>query len=192
MSYSWLPAGRYVVDKHGRPVRQDTKSRAKPQVLQGWACHYGVEHTNYKTGLQEIFLPGCFTGSLTGLLLLRDHLLSEKALANQDDGDLEVHDCEAGLAIRAYPKGDALDRLEARTELSVGYHVIDSSVRSDGVRLIKKAVLIECSAVHVGAVRQTFLEIVDADDVGSLPTDSKNWASEGASRGFLRALRKLQ
>ena len=66
-----------------------------------------------------------------------------------------------------------------------------SSVRSDGVRLIKKAVLIEVSAVHVGAVRQTFLEIRNADDVGPLATDFKHFAGEGAAKGFLRALRNL-
>jgi phage head maturation protease len=188
--YSWLEPGHYSVNAEGRPIK--TKS-ARRQVAEGWVCAYNVEHTNFKTGQREIFLPSCFTGSLTGLLLLRDHVLSEKALANQDDGDdLEVHDCEAGLAIRVHVKDGMLDRLEGRDQFSVGYHVLDSSVRSDAVRLIKKAVLIEVSLVHVGAVRQTFMEIRDSEDVGPLEIDSKNWAYDGAGRGFLRELRKLQ
>jgi phage head maturation protease len=187
--YSWLPPGRYVLNAEGRPIR--TKA-ARKQILEGWACAYNVVHVNYKTGQREIFLPGVFTGSLTGLLLLRDHVLSEKALADQDNGDLEVHDCEQGLAIRINVKDGMLDKLEGRDQFSVGYHVLESSIRSDAVRVIKKAVLIESSLVYVGAVRQTFCEIREADDVGTLAHDSKNWASEGAARGFLRELRKLQ
>jgi hypothetical protein len=88
-------------------------------------------------------------------------------------------------------KDGMLDRLEGRDQFSVGYHVLESSVRSDGVRVIKKAVLIESSLVHVGAVRQTFMQIRDSDDIGPLKTDSKNWAYTGASLAFTRALRKL-
>jgi hypothetical protein len=184
------PGARYRIDDDGRAIK--TKSENKPQIAQGWACHYNVVHTNYKNGLRESFLPGCFSGSLTGLLFVRDHVLSEKAMADQDDGDLEIHDCDAGLAIRVRLKDGALDKLEERRQLSVGYHLIDAALRSDGVLLIKAAVLLEISACNVGAVRQTFLELCDADDVGSLAHDAKNFASEGASRGFLRELRKLQ
>jgi hypothetical protein len=172
------------------PVRK--KSSARKQIAQGSCCHYGVVHTNYRTGLPECFLKGCFTGSLTGLLFLRDHLLQEKAMADQDNGEIEVCDSDAALGIRIHLKDGVLDRLEGRDQFSVGYHVEHATVRSDGVRLIKSAVLLEVSAVHVGAVRQTWFEIRDADDVGPLATESKNWASEGASRGFLRALRGLE
>jgi hypothetical protein len=183
------PGARYIVDRDGRPVK--TKSSRTKQVLQGSCCHYGVEHTNYKTGQREIFLPGVFNDSLRGVIFLRDHILTEPKMADQDDSDLELHDCEAGLAVRVHLKEGMLDRLEGREQLSVGYHVLESCIRTDGVRLIKHAVLIEVSAVHVGAVRQTFLEIRDADDVGPLETDSKNFAGEGAAKGFLRALRNL-
>ncbi|SHG69644.1 hypothetical protein [Bradyrhizobium erythrophlei] len=189
MIYGHLAPGRYLVGDDG--VARKALPQ-KQQVLQGWACHYNVEHTNYKTDVREIFLPGCFAGSLTGLLFLRDHLLSEKAMADQDDGDLEVHDCEAGLAMRVHLKDGVLDRLEGRDQLSVGYHLLQASLRSDGVLLIKSAVLLEISACYVGAVRQVWSEIRNADDVGSLADDAKTFASEGASRGFLRELRKLQ
>jgi phage head maturation protease len=189
IDYSRLEPGRYRVTDDGRAIKM--KSRTKPQVLQGWCCHYGVEHTNFKTGLREIFLPGVFADSLTGLLFLKDHALSEKAMATQDDGEIEVHDSEQGLAIRINVKDGMLDKLEGRDQFSVGYHVLESSIRSDGVRLIKKAVLIEVSSVDFGAVVQTYSQIRDSDDIGPLETDSKNWAYTGASLAFTRALRKL-
>jgi phage head maturation protease len=186
--YSHLEPGRYTVDEYGRA----TKSSARKQILQGWCCHYGVEHTNYKTNVTEIFKPGCFTGSLWGVLFQRDHILTETKIADQSDGSLELLDNDLGLAIRLHLKDGDLERLDGRRELSVGYKVLNAQVRADGVRLITWAALIEVSACHVGAVRQTFSEIRDADDVGSLANDSKNFAYDGAGIGFLRALRQLQ
>ena len=188
MSYSWLPPGRYVVNADGRPVR--TKS-ARKQVAEGWAVHYGVVHVNYQTGGREIFSKGCFDGTIYDCLFLRDHVLTEKVIGEQSDSSLELHDSEQGLAVRLHLKTGDLERLEGRTELSMGYHVTDAAIRSDGVRVINKAIAIEVSAVYVGAVRQTFLQIRNQDDVGPLAQDSKNWASEGACRGFLRALKTL-
>jgi phage head maturation protease len=127
-----LAPGRYVVGDDGVARKAAPPKR---QALSGWACHYNVEHTNYKTGLREIFLPGCFTGSLTGVFFLRDHILSEPKMADQDDGDLELHDSETGLAMRVHLKDGVLDRLEGRDQLSVGYHVLQASLRSDGVML---------------------------------------------------------
>jgi phage head maturation protease len=186
--YSHLPPGRYKVDDYGRA----TKSRVKPQVLQGWAVHYNVPHTNYQNNLTESFARGCFTGSLYSVMFLRDHKLTEKKIADQDDGDLFLHDCEAGLAFRLHLKEGDLERLDGRRELSVGYRIFDSHLRYDGVRVIRNAALIEISACYEGAVRQTFSEILDADDVGTLANDSKNFGYEGASHGLLRALRRLQ
>jgi hypothetical protein len=112
-------------------------------------------------------------------------------MASQDDGDFEVHDCEAGLAMRVYLKDSTLEKLDGREQLSVGYHVENAAVRSDGVRLIKSAVLIEISACYVGAVTQTWCEIRDSDSVGTLANEAKNFASEGAALGFTRALQRL-
>ena len=80
---------------------------------------------NYKTGLREIFLAGCFTGSLHSVIFLRDHILTEPKMADGDDGDLELHDSDAGLAIRVHAKNGVVDRLEGRDQWSVGYHVLD-------------------------------------------------------------------
>jgi hypothetical protein len=187
--YSWLPPGRYVVNAEGRPVR--TKA-ARRQVADGWACAYNIEHTNFKNGQREIFLPNCFSGSLTGVEFRRDHILTEAKMADQDDGDLELLDSDAGLAIRVHLSERVLERLEGRRELSVGYCTMNSKIRADGVKVIQKAALVEVSACDVAAVRQCFLEIRDADEVGPLATDSKNFAYDGAGRGFLRELRNLK
>jgi|SRR5450631_2311712 hypothetical protein len=183
------PGARYRVTDDGRAIKIKPAAR---QVAEGWACHYGVVHLNYRTGGREIFSKGCFDGTLYDCLFLRDHVLTEKALGQQSDSSLELHDSDAGLAVRLHLKDGDLERLEGRDQLSMGYHVTDATVRSDGIRVINKAIAIESSAVHVGAVRQTFLVIRNADSVGPLEIDSANWASEGAARGFLRALRGLE
>jgi hypothetical protein len=85
-----------------------------------------------------------------------------------------------------------LAKLDGSRELSVGYKVLQSHVRADGVRMIQRAALIEVSAVHFGAVRQTFGEVRDADSVGTLANDSKNFANDGAALGFTRALQALE
>ena len=59
------------------------------------------------------------------------------------------------------------------------------------MRVIKSAILIEVSGVNVGAIRQTWCELRDADKVGKLADEAKHLVREGASRGFLRALRNL-
>jgi phage head maturation protease len=188
VTYSWLAPGRYVVGDDGVARKAAPPKRL---VADGYACHYGVVHQNYRTGGRELFSKGCFDGSLYDCLFLVDHVLSQKALGDQSDGSLELHDCDAGLAVRLHLKNGDLERLEGRDQLSMGYHVTDSTVRSDGVRVIQKAIAIEVSACHAGAVRQTFLDIRDADDVGPLETDSKNWAYDGTGRAFTRALAKL-
>jgi hypothetical protein len=188
MIYGHLPPGRYLVGDDGVARKAAPPRR---QILQGSACHYGVEHTNFRTGLREIFLTGCFKGSLTGVLFLKDHILTEAKIADQDDGDLEIQDCEAGLVFRLHLKEGDLEKLEGRTELSVGYHVENASVRSDGVRLIKSAVLLEISGVYRGAVIQNYSELRHANDVGRLADEAKHLVGEGAAKGFLRALRKL-
>jgi phage head maturation protease len=188
--YSHLSPGRYTVDEYGRAIK--TKSSARKQILQGWCCHYNVPHTNYQTNVTEIFKPGCITGSLHSVIFLRDHKWTEKKIADQDDGDLELHDCDAGLAFRLHLKEGDLERLEGREELSVGYRVLNAAVRSDGVRLIKCAIIIEISACYLGAVRQTFAEVRDAKSVGTLADDSKNFGYTGAALGVTRALRQMQ
>jgi hypothetical protein len=187
--YGHLAPGRYLVGDDGVARKAAPPKRL---VAEGWACAYNVVHKNYRTNGDELFLPGCFTGTLWGAIFLRDHRLNEPKMADESDGDMELLDSDQGLAIRVHLSEGVLERLEGRRELSVGYHTMNSNIRADGVRVIQKAALVEVSACDVAAVRQCFLDIRDADDVGPLAIDSKNWASEGASRGFLRALRKLQ
>jgi phage head maturation protease len=186
--YGHLAPGRYTVDDYGRA----TKSSVRKQVLQGWACHYNVPHVNSKNNVTESFTPGCFAGTLWGVLFLKDHLIQEKSMASQDDGDLELLDSDAGLAIRIHIKPGVLERLDGRRKFSVGYRTMASKIRSDGVRLIQRAALVEVSGCYSGAVRQTFAEVRDADKVGSLAHESKHFAYQGASLAFSRALRDLQ
>jgi hypothetical protein len=176
------------MNAEGRPVR--TKA-ARRQVADGWACAYNVVHKNYRTNGDELFLPGCFAGTLWGIEFRRDHVLTESKMADQDDGDMELVDSDQGLAIRVHLKDGVLDRLEGRRALSVGYRTLQATLRSDGVMQIKSAALVEISACDVPAVRQCFLDIRDADDVGTLAEESKHFAYDGAGRAFTRALRKL-
>jgi hypothetical protein len=44
----------------------------------------------------------------------------------------------------------------------------------------------------VGSLPQTFAVVRDADDVGMLSTDVKNFALEAKAIAFMRALRKMQ
>jgi phage head maturation protease len=188
--YSHLePGARYRVTDNGRTIK--IKSAARKQVLQGWACHYNVAHKNYRTNGDELFLPGCFAGTLWGTEFRRDHILTEEKMADQDDGDMELLDGDQGLAIRVHLKEGVLERLEGRRALSVGYRTLQATLRSDGVMQIKSAALVEISACDVPAVRQCFLEIKDADEVGALAEESKTFAYTGAALGFTRALAKL-
>ena len=187
MNYSWLSPGRYLVDDSGVARKAAPPKRL---VAQGWACHYGVEHTNFKNDLREIFLPGCFTGSLFDVEFRREHILTEAKMADQADGDLIIHDSLFGLAVRACLTDETLAKIDDRRELSVGYVVLKSSYVG-GIRVIEKAALFEVSCCNTGAVQQTWLEIRDANDVGPLETDCKHWGYEGAALGFTRALGRL-
>jgi phage head maturation protease len=184
------PGARYRIDSDGRAIK--TKSSARKQILDGWAVHYNVVHTNFKTMRDELFLPGYFSGTIWGVLFQRDHLLSEKSMASQDDGDMELLDSDAGLAMRVHLNEGVFERLEGRRQLSVGYRTMASKIRSDGVKVIQRAALVEVSACNYAAVRQCFFDIRDADEVGTLAHDSKNFAYQGASLAFTRALRDLQ
>jgi hypothetical protein len=189
VNYSHLePGRRYTVDEYGVARKA---APPKQKVLQGVCCFYNVPHINYKTNITEIFLPGVFSGTLWSVEFRRDHVLTEKKMADQDDGDLELFDSDIALAIRVNLGDGVLETLDGRRELSVGYKVLNAEVRSDGVRLIRRAALLEVSACHYGAVRQTFCEIRDADDIGSLAHDSKNFAYDGAALAVSRALKNL-
>jgi hypothetical protein len=162
------------------------------QVLEGNAVVYNVVH-NYK-GRTEIFLPHCFDGSWEKEVFWGiDHVRTAKKLGDQNDDSLELVDSEMALAFRLKLSGDALQRIDGRDEVSPSYLETDVEVRSDGVRVIKKAILLELSSVYVGAMRNTFAVVRDADKVGPLAHAAKSgFASESAAVAFMRALKRLQ
>ncbi len=186
--YGHLQPGRYLVGDDG-VARKQAPSRKR--VLQGHACHYNVPHQNYKNGLTELFEPGCFSGSLDGVLFFVDHKMTDRWLGDEFDGSLELHDSDEGLACRLHLKDGHIEKLEGRASLSVGYAILDSKVRADGVLVIKSATLLEISACDVGAVRQAWSEIRDLDSVKPLAEESKDFAYTGASLAVTRALRNL-
>ena len=86
------------------------------KVLEGFACLYGVEHWYWKNERFEVFQKGCFNGSLSGLWLARDHKYTERKIADQDDGSLEILDTEIGLAFRAKLKPGDLEWIDGRSD----------------------------------------------------------------------------
>src|SRR5258708_36950303 len=108
--------GGYIatVDSRPLPSAKSTLRRHtdKPKILEGYACIYNVIH-NHKNR-REIFSPGCFNGSLFGVMFKIDHQFASKKLGDQDDNTLELFDCDIGLAFRLKLGPDALDRLDGR------------------------------------------------------------------------------
>jgi phage head maturation protease len=185
------PIGGFAVN--GRavdPTANRKANKSSNQVLEGWACLYDVPH-HYK-GRTEIFSRNCFSGYLDGIMFFIDHEIHKKKLGDQDDGTLELFDTDVGLAFRLKLKPGDLERLDGRDSMSVGYRELDVEVRKDGARVIKAAIAVEVSACYVGAIRKTFAEVRDANEVDMLSEDVKHFASDGAAFSFLRALRKLQ
>ena len=66
------------------------------------------------------------------------------------------------------------------------------AIRSDGVRIIKRATLFEISSVYLGAMSTTHAVIVEKKHTRSLQEDAKSgFASESAAVAFMRALKRL-
>jgi hypothetical protein len=160
------------------------------RVLDGFACLYDVPH-QYK-GRTEIFRKGVFDGYLDGVMFFLDHNLRSKKLGDVDDGNLELVDTDVGLGFRLKLSPGDLERLNGRDEVSVSYIERDVEVRSDGVRVIKSAILFEISACFVANMRTTHAIVRDANKVGSLRDDAINgFAYDSAATAFTRALKKL-
>jgi hypothetical protein len=70
-------------------------------VIQGYAALWGVRHWYWKNERFEVFDKNCFEGSLWGTWLCRDHKLTERHIADQDDYSLEILSTDVGLAFRA-------------------------------------------------------------------------------------------
>jgi Caudovirus prohead serine protease len=186
--YSIMGAAGPITHVDDRPVKPSYKRAGVPQILEGFACLYGVPH-QYK-GRTEIFERNCFAGSLYDVMFGIDHRYEQKKLGDQNDGSLELVDTDVGLAFRLKLEPGHLERLDGRDEVSVAYIEHDVIVRA-GVRVIRKASIFEVSAVHVGAMRTTHAVVRDANKVGTLADDAKHgFASESAATAFMRALNR--
>jgi Caudovirus prohead serine protease len=180
---------------HRSPPREKPSGKYSdaPKVLQGFACLYNVIHSH--KGRKEMFATNCFEGSLFSVMCHVDHNLLSKQLGDQDDGSLELFDSEIGLAFRLKISASDLDRLQGRDQMSVMYreNVVDvQSIGSDSVRVIKSASLVEVSAVHAGAVKNTFAVVRDATKVGRLIEDAtRSFPSDSALAGIQRAISRL-
>ena len=119
---------------------------------------------------------------------------SEVCLGDTDT-NLELVDSDVGLGFRLKLTDNALDRLDGRDRISVGYNEIDvaeCTILDETVRLIKTAELVEISGVHNPAVKQTFAVVRDEADVGLLRNDvARNFPSDGAFAAMQRAFRGL-
>ena len=171
-----------------------TKHSGVPQILEGWACLYGVIHRHKDRW--EIFEKGCFEGSLFGVMVKVDHNISGITLGDQDDGSLELVDSDVGLGFRLKLAPGHLEIIDGRDNLSPCYIEHDVETRTiggDTVRVIKSASLFEISVCYVGAMRTTYAVVRDANKAGSLSDAVRNsFASEGAGINFLRKLRALE
>jgi HK97 family phage prohead protease len=192
--YSVSDSGGWVSRVDHRRIEQTPITKSdRPQILEGFACLYGVKHF-YKSRW-EIFEKGCFNGPLDGVFFLIDHKFDTKKLGDVDDGTLELCDSDVGLGFRLKLEPGHVERLEGRDEISVSYIERDVETRKidgDSVRVIKSASLFEISAVHVGSVRKTFAAVRDAVSVGTLRNEIKDrFEREAAGMHFIRTLRRL-
>jgi hypothetical protein len=194
--YSIGGGGGFIaaVDRREVATQAPIRNRsANPQVLEGFACRYDEIH-NHK-GRKEMFLSGCFDGSLFGVIFNIDHDLLSKKLGDQDDGSLELTDNPIGLAFRLKLEPGHLDRIAGRNEMSPMYLERDVEIRQiagQTVRVIKSASLVEISACYTGSVGKTFAVVRDAAKVGRLKDDAaRSFPSDAAAAVFQRAMRGL-
>ena len=160
------------------------------QVLDGRVVIYGVPH--WFRGQQDIFVAGCFKGSLDSVFMGIDHEYAKPKLGEKDDGSLELFDDEVALLFRLKLQPGHLERLDGRSEASAAY-LVQSFEVIKGIRHIKRAILFEISAVHVGSLRATHCHVRDANSVGALADDAKTrFATDAAGQKFLDALKRLQ
>jgi HK97 family phage prohead protease len=162
--------------------------------LQGYACLYEVIH--HFRGGRDIFQRGAFTESLRSfndVFYGVDHEYFKPCLGKEDDGSLLLEDSPVGLAFRLALQPEHLELLAGRDQVSVACVPQLTSIRSDGVRIIKQANLVEISSVYLGAMETTHAVVVDAKNIRPLEEDAKHgFACESAATAFMRALKRLQ
>jgi phage head maturation protease len=131
------------------------------KIIQGYAALWGVKHWYWKNERFEVFDRGCFAGSLWGVWLCRDHKLTERKIAEQENNSMELLDTSEGLAFRAKLNSGDLDWIDGRSEVSVSY-VSKETAERNGVHVIKKAALLEVSLCHIATLRATHAIVRDA------------------------------
>jgi hypothetical protein len=162
------------------------------KIIQGYACLYGVTHWYWKNERLEVFEKGCFSGSLWGTWLCREHKYTERHIADQDDSSLELLDTDVGLAYRAKLKPGDLEWIDGRSEVSVSYVARHTEFRNN-VHVIKSAALLELSLCHVATLRETHAIVCDANSVGPLAEDARTrFPTDAAATKFIAALRRLE
>jgi HK97 family phage prohead protease len=184
------------VDRQRANAPPTIRRSGSAQILEGFAVLYNKAHS-HKGGV-EIFKRGCFDRTLSTKSLVKfyiDHQRDSICLGDTDT-NLELVDSDVGLGFRLKLSSTALERLDGRDRMSVGYNEIDvevCTILDENVRLIKSGSLTEISAVHNPAVKQTYAIVRDAAHTGRLQDDIKrSFPSDSASAAFQRALRKLQ
>ena len=161
-------------------------------IIQGWACLYGVKHWYWKNERFEVFGKNCFEGSLWGLFLIREHRFTERRIAKQEDGSLELLDTSEGLAFRAKLKPGDEEWIDGRSEVSVSYAPTHTETRN-GVHTIVSAALVEISLCRLATLRETHAIVCPAASCGTLAEDAANkFASDSAATKFMDALKRYE
>jgi Caudovirus prohead serine protease len=163
-------------------------------VIQGYAALYGErnKHWYWKNERFEVFEKNCFAGSLWGLWLCRDHKFTERKIAEQDKGSLEILDTDDGLAFRATLKDGDVEWIDGRSEVSVSYLPRETTTRN-GLHVIVSAAILEISLCHIATIRGTHAIVCDSNSVGTLAEDAASrFATDAAGQKFLDALKRLQ
>ncbi len=162
------------------------------KIIQGYACLWGVRHWYWKNERFEVFEKGAFTGSLWGVWLGRDHKYTERKIAEQEDGSLEILENEIGLAFRAKLKPADIDWIGGRSEVSVSYLPKETENRN-GLHVVKKAALLEVSLCDVATIRATHAIVCDAATCGTLAEDAASrFSTDAAATKFMDAMRRYQ
>jgi phage head maturation protease len=163
-------------------------------ALQGFACLHDVIH--HFRGGRDVFQRGCFTESLrifNDVFYGCDHEYQKPALGKQEDGSLELVSTPVGLAFRLALQPWHLEILDGRDQVSVAYIPHVTSIRNDGVRVIKEASIFEISSVYLGAMTTTHSVIIERKNARSLQEDARHgFECESAAVAFVRALKRLE
>ena len=175
-------------------------------VLVGYACVYLKAHRHQ--GRVEAFSRGCFADSVRAshrVSFLRGHSWAQH-LGSTGDGRLELFEDDTGLAFALGPGDDddgralLADVRAGQLQMSAGYEVQEDETRlidGEPVRVIRKALLREVSAVPNPAVKQTTITAVSGATFGGLKAAcragemARHVAAANVERGLAKLLAAL-